>query len=88
MAFREYLIGEVAEEFSEGLLSRREAVRRLGLLGLAVPGATALLAACGGGDDDAAAPTPPPMRRGLRQNRLLSHRQRRPPRSPGPTRAS
>ncbi len=53
MAMREYLVGEVTEEYAEGLLSRREAVRRLGLLGVALPGATALLAACGGDDDEA-----------------------------------
>ena len=50
MAFRDYLIGEVAEEYTEGLLSRRDALRRLVLLGLAVPSASALLAACGGDD--------------------------------------
>ncbi len=53
MAMREYLVGEVTEEYAEGMLSRREAVRRLGLLGVGLPGATALLAACGGGDDEA-----------------------------------
>lgn len=52
MAMREYLVGEVTEEYAEGLLSRREAVRRLGLLGVGLPGAAALLAACG--DDDEA----------------------------------
>ena len=54
MAMRGYLVGEVTEEYAEGLLSRREAVRRLGLLGVGLPGATALLAACGGGDDEEA----------------------------------
>jgi carboxymethylenebutenolidase len=47
MALRNYLVGEVAEDFADGLLSRREALRRLGLLGLSVSSATALLAACG-----------------------------------------
>lgn len=56
MALNEYLVGEVAEEYSEGIVSRREALRRLCLLGLALPSATALLAACGGGDDEASAP--------------------------------
>jgi carboxymethylenebutenolidase len=55
MAFHDYLVGEVAEEYSEGLLSRREALRRLVMLGLAVPSATAILAACGGSDDDSSA---------------------------------
>jgi carboxymethylenebutenolidase len=55
MAFHDYLVGEVAEEYGEGLLSRREALRRLVMLGLAVPSATAILAACGGSDDDSSA---------------------------------
>lgn len=55
MALRSYLVGEVAEDFADGLLSRREALRRLGLLGLAVGSASALLAACG----EPAAPTTP-----------------------------
>jgi len=54
MAMRDYLIGEVAEDFTDGLVTRREALRRLGLLGLGLTGAATLLAACGG--DDAAAP--------------------------------
>ena len=59
MAMRSYLVGEVTEEYAEGLLSRREAVRRLGLLGVGLPGATALLAACGG-DDESAGPEATP----------------------------
>ena len=43
MAMREYLVGEVTEEYAEGLLSRREAVRRLSLLGVGLPGAAALV---------------------------------------------
>ena len=49
MALRNYLVGEVAEDFVDGLLSRWEALRRLTLLGLSVSSATALLAACGDG---------------------------------------
>jgi carboxymethylenebutenolidase len=49
MALRNYLVGEVAEDFADGLLNRREALRRLGMLGLSVSSATALLAACGDG---------------------------------------
>jgi carboxymethylenebutenolidase len=49
MALRNYLVGEVAEDFVDGLLNRREALRRLTLLGLSVSSATALLAACGDG---------------------------------------
>jgi carboxymethylenebutenolidase len=49
MALRDYLVGEIVQDTSDG---RREALRRLGLLGLGVTGATALLAACS--DDEAA----------------------------------
>ncbi|HEX6312048.1 MAG TPA: dienelactone hydrolase family protein, partial [Acidimicrobiia bacterium] len=48
---RDYLVEEVALDFGDALLTRREALRRLGLLGLSATGAAALLAACGGGDD-------------------------------------
>ncbi|MGQ0630525.1 MAG: dienelactone hydrolase family protein [Sporichthyaceae bacterium] len=59
MALREYLVGEVTEEYGEGLLSRREALRRLGLLGVSVTSASALLAACASDDDETeAAPAP------------------------------
>ena len=62
--YREYLAGEVAEDHSLGLMTRREALRRLGMMGFSVAGAAALLAACGGSDDDegaqpAASTTPP-----------------------------
>jgi carboxymethylenebutenolidase len=53
-ALRRYLAEEVAVDHADGVLSRREALRRLGLLGLGAPAASALLAACGGGDE----PTP------------------------------
>ena len=46
MALRDYLVGEVAEDFTDGLLTRREALRRLGLLGLGASAASALLSAC------------------------------------------
>jgi carboxymethylenebutenolidase len=51
MALRQYLIEEVALDCAEGLLNRREALRRLGLLGVTSAGAAALLAACGDSDD-------------------------------------
>ncbi|MGQ0824664.1 MAG: dienelactone hydrolase family protein [Actinomycetota bacterium] len=58
MALRDYLVGEVAEDYADGRMNRREALRRLGLLGLAFPSAAALLVACGGeDDDDGASPT-------------------------------
>jgi carboxymethylenebutenolidase len=53
MAFQRYLAEEVALDHAEGVLSRREALRRLALLGLGVPAASALLAACGGDGDQA-----------------------------------
>ena len=34
MALRDYLQGEVAQDYADGLLTRREAVRRLGLMGV------------------------------------------------------
>jgi carboxymethylenebutenolidase len=51
MALRDYLVGEVAEDFADGHISRREALRCLGLLGLGLTSATTLLAACSGDDD-------------------------------------
>ncbi len=41
---QQYLTGEVVADHVEGLIPRREAMRRLALLGLGVPAATALLA--------------------------------------------
>ncbi|MGZ8527771.1 MAG: dienelactone hydrolase family protein [Candidatus Limnocylindrales bacterium] len=46
MAFLDYLTGEVAEDWVDGLISRRDALRRLALLGLSASAAGALLAAC------------------------------------------
>jgi carboxymethylenebutenolidase len=59
MALRDYLVGEVAEDFSDGVLTRREALRRLGLLGLSGAAASALLSACAA-DDPAVEPGPAP----------------------------
>ena len=56
MALKDYIVQEVALDCEVGLLSRREALRRLGLLGVTGGAAGALLAGCGG-DDDGAAPT-------------------------------
>ena len=44
MALDGYLAGEVVEDFADGLLDRREALRRLGLLGLSGAAAGSLLA--------------------------------------------
>lgn len=62
MALDRYVAEEIALDCQEGLLSRREALRRLGLMGLSAAAATTLLAACGGDDDEptAAATTAPP----------------------------
>ena len=51
IALRDYIVDEVALDCRDGLLSRRDALRRLGLLGLSSAAAAAVLAACG--DDDA-----------------------------------
>ncbi|MBX7434540.1 dienelactone hydrolase family protein [Mycobacterium sp. Y57] len=51
-----YIAEEIATDHVDGLLSRREALRRLGLLGLGTAAATALIAACGQNQQDA--PTP------------------------------
>ncbi len=48
MALLDYLRGEIVEDYADGLFSRRDALRRLVLLGVSMPAATALLAACGG----------------------------------------
>jgi carboxymethylenebutenolidase len=58
MAFRRYLAEEVAIDHADGAFSRREALRRLALLGLGVPAASTLLAACGGGDGEPAPAAP------------------------------
>jgi carboxymethylenebutenolidase len=52
MALNDYLAEEVALDLADGLLTRREALRRLGLFGFSVAGATALLAGCGDGADE------------------------------------
>ena len=42
--FQRYLAEEIAEDHADGLVSRREALRRLGLLGLGGAAAASLLA--------------------------------------------
>jgi carboxymethylenebutenolidase len=51
MALKDYIVSEVALDCAAGVLSRREALRRFGLMGVTGAAAAALLAACG--DDDA-----------------------------------
>jgi carboxymethylenebutenolidase len=48
MALRNYLVGEIGLDYRDGLLTRREALRRLGLMGLSAAAAGSLLAACAG----------------------------------------
>ncbi len=57
MALDRYLAEEVAFDCADGLLTRREALRRLALLGLSLPAAGALLAACGSSSGSGSAPT-------------------------------
>ena len=57
-AFQRYLAEEVAVDHADGMLPRREALRRLALLGLGVPAASALLAACGGDGGGGDEPAP------------------------------
>jgi carboxymethylenebutenolidase len=52
MALRDYIAEEIAQDCADGLMTRREALRRLGLIGIGVAGASVLLAACGDDDDD------------------------------------
>ncbi|TMR94076.1 hypothetical protein, partial [Nonomuraea basaltis] len=54
-----YLAEEVALDHVDGLIPRREALRRLVLLGLGLPAASALLAACGASEEPAAPTTAP-----------------------------
>lgn len=58
-----YLAEEIATDHADGLLSRREALRRLGLLGMGAAAAASLIAACGGDhtpNDRPPAPAQPP----------------------------
>lgn len=47
MAFQQYVAEEIATDAADGIINRREALRRLGLIGLSVPAAAALLARFG-----------------------------------------
>ena len=57
MALHEYITGEIVADCADGLLTRREALRRLGLMGFSVAAGTTLLGACGSDDDDASTAT-------------------------------
>jgi carboxymethylenebutenolidase len=60
MALHQYLVTEVALDHADGHLSRREALRRLGLLGLSTAAASGVLAACSSEVAPAPAAPPPP----------------------------
>ncbi len=62
MALDDYLAQEIALDWADGHLSRREALRRLLLLGLSATGAVTVLAACSStaGDSASTAATPGP----------------------------
>lgn len=49
MTFERYLAEEIALDHLDGIITRREALRRLALLGVGAAAATSLLAACAGG---------------------------------------
>src|SRR5689334_10354650 len=53
MALRTYLATEIALDHADGLISRRDALHKLGLLGLSTVAASSLLASC------SSAATPP-----------------------------
>jgi carboxymethylenebutenolidase len=57
--FHRYLTEEVALDHVDGIISRREALRRLGMLGLTAAAASSLITACGGGSDEKDAAKPP-----------------------------
>jgi carboxymethylenebutenolidase len=61
MDMHQYVAEEIAADCADGLISRREALRRLGLIGVGAVTAVTLLAACGD-DDDTAATTSSPAR--------------------------
>jgi carboxymethylenebutenolidase len=54
--FNRYLTEEVVEDYSDGIIARREALRRLSMLGVAVAVAGPLLAACDAAGQESGAP--------------------------------
>jgi carboxymethylenebutenolidase len=59
MALDDYLAAEIALDCADGVFSRREALRRLTMLGLTAPAAVALLASCGSDESSTTASTTP-----------------------------
>lgn len=58
--FQRYIAEEIAVDHADGLLTRREALRRLGLLGLTLTAASSLLAACANENGSPATPSATP----------------------------
>jgi carboxymethylenebutenolidase len=54
-----YLAEEIALDANDGIISRREALRRLRVMGLSIASATTLLGACSGDDPDAVTASEP-----------------------------
>lgn len=63
---QQYLAEEVAEDLADGIINRREAIRRLGLMGVTGTAATGLLAAFAATEAAAKAPQAPAARSGGR----------------------
>src|SRR5688500_5168228 len=51
-----YIAEEIATDHVDGLMSRREALRRMALIGVGATAAGALITACGGNSDESSAP--------------------------------
>jgi carboxymethylenebutenolidase len=60
MALRNYLATEIALDHADGLISRRDALHKLGMLGLSTVAASSLLASCSSEAPPAAAPSAAP----------------------------
>ncbi|GIJ51931.1 carboxymethylenebutenolidase [Virgisporangium aliadipatigenens] len=59
MHIQRYLAEEVVEDYADGIIPRREALRRLGLLGVAAAVAAPMLAACDSADGEPPTPAAP-----------------------------
>lgn len=57
-ALHSYLVEEVGEDYSDGIITRREALRRLGLLGLGAAAASSFISACARSEETTTRPTP------------------------------
>jgi carboxymethylenebutenolidase len=57
VTLQRYLVEEIALDHAEGLLSRREALRRMAMMGVGAVAASGFLAACSIGDSKTNPPT-------------------------------